>query len=938
MTDLLNKTRFSLVLMASIFISIPSYAQRMAISVDFSVGVDGAAKYSLPLTLRGNAEGVMPSIAIEYNSQGKNGILGKGWSLSGFSAISRCAKTYAQDGINMPALDNYETYSTAAFCVDGRRLFASGKIPVVAADTMLEYKSEMADFSLIRGSFPATRTMASDGKHFTMYTKSGLIMTYMAKTMVPSIQADTYSNELFWPLLSITDRFKNQVGFEYIYETGDMYYYPGSVSYRSPRSTSRQTLVSFEYEFRPDVVNYNREGTWHNMGKRLKKITTSAGDSDAGISTLREYYIAYDQDPATGESRVTSITECDQDKKSCLPPTTFSYGTTGNIAFGTTVQSSVLDWGQSAGRGMVDLNGDGRADFCRVIGNDGANQLACTLSTGNGFGSTMLSDTVDPGIDVSRKWIDVNGDGFADFCRVTGIAGAYQMSCTLGGEAGFVSTVSSPIDPGNEMGNAVWADVQSKGNMQYCRFDSASTFKCAALQAGTFVDTTYPGTGSGKFDLVDIIGGGLFFRCVPNTNPHQCNSVFPNMSSVLKSFSFNAAPPNGLWADVNGDGRKDYCAFSSGKITCWPSFGNSDISYPRPIYAPFQSLPVAAGLSVGERWVDVNQDGRDDYCRIVGSTGAYKLLCSLSNGPHPTTSQSQQTENFGVTVTSEVIDPGINIGGVEQGWADVNGSGAPAFCRLLGTTNLADSRIACTPILVSPPGVTQISNGVGQSTTVSYKRLTDSTVYTKDRDAVLPQIDVVKPFYVVSSVSSNDGAGGTRNATYSYGGLKADPLRRALLGFRWVQSTQQESGISTRTEYRQDWPFVGMPNVASTSAASGGNNGLLSKTTISYGCNDFVSADGCTIAPGARYFPYLKQSVKSTWDLTGSVMPELSVTQQFDEWGNPVQVTSASSDGYSTVTTNTYLNSAVTYTNVNNSTPSWIIGRLLKTVVTRTSP
>jgi hypothetical protein len=59
-------------------------------------------------------------LSLDYNSQGNNGIVGVGWSLSGLLSIGHCPQTFAQDsvrgGINFDSNDR--------FCLDGQRLVA----------------------------------------------------------------------------------------------------------------------------------------------------------------------------------------------------------------------------------------------------------------------------------------------------------------------------------------------------------------------------------------------------------------------------------------------------------------------------------------------------------------------------------------------------------------------------------------------------------------------------------------------------------------------------------------------------------------------------------------------------------------------------------------------------------------------------------------------
>ncbi|MEA2702217.1 MAG: hypothetical protein QOD63_162, partial [Actinomycetota bacterium] len=135
--------------------------------------------------------------------------------------------------------------------------------------------------------------------------------------------------------------------------------------------------------------------------------------------------------------------------------------------FGTSFASTAMDTGYDAGRAWADVNGDAKADFCRVV-DDWGLRVRCTTSTGSGFGTTFSSAELDPGYDSSRGWTDVNGDARADYCRVVDDWGA-RLRCTLSTGGGFGDTISSePLDAGYDAGRA-WADANADGRADYCR-------------------------------------------------------------------------------------------------------------------------------------------------------------------------------------------------------------------------------------------------------------------------------------------------------------------------------------------------------------------------------------------------------------------------------------------------------------------------------------
>jgi hypothetical protein len=115
---------------------------------------------------------------------------------------------------------------------------------------------------------------------------------------------------------------------------------------------------------------------------------------------------------------------------------------TEDLYAGRTIDTGIVDAGYVEGRAFADFNGDGFPDYCRIIGMGYPNSYAiCTFFDGKEFASTVTSGSLDWGYPETRKWVDVNGDKRADFCRVVGNHREF-VDCTLSeGAKGFGQTI-----------------------------------------------------------------------------------------------------------------------------------------------------------------------------------------------------------------------------------------------------------------------------------------------------------------------------------------------------------------------------------------------------------------------------------------------------------------------------------------------------------------
>jgi hypothetical protein len=123
--------------------------------------------------------------------------------------------------------------------------------------------------------------------------------------------------------------------------------------------------------------------------------------------------------------------------------------------------------------------------------------------------------------------------------------------------------------------------------------------------------------------------------------------------------------------DIDNDGCEDFCRLVGGgtnhSVLC--TFGHRDGAQIRPKAA---STIGDGGYATTRHWIDYNTDGRMDFCRVVGS-GPYEMHC-------------QPLQPNGTLGPKETIwDAGRDFGYTSR-WVDMNGDGIRDWCRQVGST------------------------------------------------------------------------------------------------------------------------------------------------------------------------------------------------------------------------------------------------------------
>jgi hypothetical protein len=220
-----------------------------------------------------------PKLELVYNSQSGNGMLGMGWGLSGLSAITRCPRTKASDGV----MGSVNFDANDRFCMDGQRLILTTGTVYGAPGT--EYRTEMESFSKITANGTAGNGPAS----FTVKTKSGLTMEFgnTADSAIEAIKAPgaaaTWPTTTIrvWAQNKVTDVKGNYMTLSYTEDSVNGAYYPKQIDYTGNATSTPALAPTASVKFvstaaaRLDVIMGYQAGALIGSNVRLGNIHTT---------------------------------------------------------------------------------------------------------------------------------------------------------------------------------------------------------------------------------------------------------------------------------------------------------------------------------------------------------------------------------------------------------------------------------------------------------------------------------------------------------------------------------------------------------------------------------------------------------------------------------------------------------------------------------------
>jgi RHS repeat-associated protein len=863
----------------------------------------GVATYAIPIWTPPGVRGIEPHLALVYGSGTPDSLLGPGWSLSGLSSITRCPRTWVQDGtpgaVALALSDK--------FCLDGNRLRSTGGTYGAPGST---YQTEIETFSRV-----TAQGVAGNGPQwFEVKGKDGLIYEY-GRTSDARVFATGSSSPYLWALNKVSDRSGNNLTLTYAVSGGA--HRPLAIAYTQAPAVSATYpyVVTFSYQTRVASIYQFVAGFLVQETQLLSAISIQHSGA-----TIRTYNLQYETAPATQRDRLTAVQECTA--TDCLRPTTVTYQSGGAGWAG-----AAIPMGSNAPYGSfpIDLSGDGIPDLLFAGLNGSVLRWYARIGSATGYGPV-----IDAGFNTSTTGKIIPGR-FSGTSKIQFLAPqggtwyvyTYNGTGITGASTGLAaSSEQRALDyDGDGLSDLVSATTALGGSAHVRRNMTAPG------GAVTFSGTTQTIFTAGLNARVLIYQGvmpldmdadgreDLLIGTIANTKA-QRESWSALLSSGFGpapiSVPLTPSPDRAIAGDWNGDGCSDvvsplniYISNCAGGFTTLTTAVNS----------------VGAGV-IPFLAADWDSDGRSDLLYVTG--GVWHVQRSTGSGLAPPLSLGIVQPSSGSTYTKTfyVVDQNAD-GQPDLGVIDANAGHAISYHPHAGTN--------------APPDLARsFTDGLGMVVSFTYAATTGSnSCYGRDSGPpAFPSSAFVLPTYVACTLTASNGIGGTYQVTHSYHNSNVHLQGRGWLGFERHYSIDNRNGIVEMESYAQSFPYIGMPTYRLARQADW-------TTKIRE-----IAHTPASVALGsgweARSFPYVSESVEDAFEvggsLNGQVISRVTTTKNVDNFGNPSVVTVSVTDRSTSSPWNGETFTTRTESAITNDISNWCLGQPTQTSVTSTLP
>jgi RHS repeat-associated protein len=794
---------------------------------ELNINQMGSAYYSVPIDIPKGINNLQPNLSILYSSSLGDTYLGLGWSISGYSAISRIGcNIYNDNRITTPNFGNDDK-----FAIDGNRLMAVEGGTYGGPAT--KYKTEIEDFSIVITHKDEGNT-SPDPDWFEVKTKNGQIMQY-GKTSDSRIEPQgEVGKTQIWLLNEVKDLMGNFITYHYYEDNSTGEYYLESISYTGNNKITPIippfAEIVFQYENRPNTSIRYSNGFKTTISKLLEKIIVNYDNQ-----MFKEYDLIYEY--SNPNSLLTEI-HLKSKENETINPLKFSY----SQSFSTPVsEQTSLPLPDNHESSFADYNGDGLCDILYIeypitpsskwglkINKNGTFDdtpdysgivpFACEaiypnyvvmgqaqyVSPNNYGGNAPLPSLYISKVSLlSNLGNDFNGDGKSDIVIVTEYDEGndhFYLYYTyyyddLTNKIKQCNNVAPAIVRREHLNSKVFlADINGDMLTDFIIFDTDNTEepiktftrdKDGALNVVSYANFCNWNIDS-KVDFADFNGDGKADCMIRNP---QGTQIFTFDNTSFEIFYTDFIPPSQFppynskiyLGDFNGDGLTDVFEENlgynpNGDLTYYYRLKNFngksfiDATFPLQPFDQGSTLPYSIFIT------DLNHDGKSDITLHL----YHRLHLYISNG----NDFFHDPDGYAVSSTFDIQ---------HSYFGDFNGDGVLDIYQRSGNIIhlYKDDK---SPLLNT------ITDSYGIKEKIFYDFLTNKNIYSRNpinseifgdyyTASKIPRVhylQIAQP--VVISVETENGFGTFNSKSFSYFGLSMHIAGKGFLGFRSVQT------------------------------------------------------------------------------------------------------------------------------------------------------
>jgi YD repeat-containing protein len=818
------------------------------------VSPTGGVSYTIPIALPPGTKGIAPSLAIAYNSQGGNGMMGMGWNFSGVSAITRVNKDMFNDGV----VESISLSNSDVFALDGNKL--TTLTGTYGADGTT-YATKMETFSVIT-SFGVTTP-----DWFKVTAKNGMTYEYGNSTnskVVVSPPGRGSVVNLGWYLNKAYDTYGNYIEYQYVLDGSEVKLSKILYTGNNNAGITPYNTITFNYGIRTDP----NTGFTNGASVESKSLLTEIIVTTENSLLVKKYNFEYGFDNI--HSYLSKVIETGSDNTQ-LNSTIFKYG---NSTQATLLANTTVFTGEIISKG--DFNGDGLTDI--VTATKG---MINSVSLFNAFNVYIKNATNDSFTLTKQEPIP------SGFLVLPKIAYFSTISNTLTSDVnadGRDDIIVVTLDNSSSL-NLI------SGSLKVYYPNATATSFTTATRLLSYIDNTHPENdrctispknnfflgdfnGDGKIEFISLLG-----RCIGGNTPtipykaYLFSSDIANttLSNLPKEVIFDTPTPSTevdkilnatdiKVIDFDGDGKSELMVLSGNScyVYTFSTAANGDVTAKRIALNTTGSLIPTSSNSIflgdfnGDRKTDILTKNAANAWAVGYSTGR-----DFQMGSNPTSGEfmmgdfiiddfdgngmsdiafvslaSGSTSNVNINFSKGlsffkkiVVNPSFLL---YSNTGDFNGDGKAdmlGFNQMLGSSQILSLNPFAKNQLLE-----KVKNGFDVTTSVTYKSMTEGgTFYTKGTTNTYPLNSIQIPLYLAASVTSPDGIGGVNTTNYQYEDARIHRQGKGFLGFAkfHVSNTVQDRKESTEFEIITPQYVTALKKVTSRQLST---NTVLSET------------------------------------------------------------------------------------------------------------